>query len=136
MPALVISSDIPQESDFREMQEHLSRMRSERQTRQNTVDKFRQRLFPLLESLERCTDGELESAEIVWAADHCRLPLTTDNLEAMERRLAQLQAEEEGNKAEADRLRTRLGRLWVRLEVSKGGVGIYMTCHETQHCCR
>ena len=108
------------------MREHLSRMRSERQTRQNTFDKFRQRLFPLLESLERCADGELES-EIVWAVDDSRLPLTTENLEAMERRLAQLQAEEQGNMAEADKLRTRLGQLWARLEVSKSGAGIYMT---------
>ena len=122
MPALEIASEIPQEADFREMQEHLSRMRSERQTRQNTFDKFRQRLFPLLESLERGADGELET-EIVWAVDDCRLPLTTDNLEAMERRLAQLQSEEEGNMAEAEKLRTRLGRLWARLEVSKGGAG-------------
>ena len=122
MPALEISSEIPQESDFRKMQEHLSRMRSERQTRQNTFDKFRQRLFPLLESLERGAGEELET-EIVWAADHCRLPLTAGNLEAMERRLAQLQAEEEGNMAEAEKLRTRLGQLWARLEVSKGGAG-------------
>ena len=98
-------------------------MRSERQTRQNTFDKFRQRLFPLLESLERCADGELET-EIVWAADDCRLPLTAENLEAMERRLDQLQAEEAENKAEADRLRTRLGQLWARLEVSRGVVQI------------
>ena len=116
IPALGIASEVPQESDFREMREHLSRMRSALQTGQNTFDKFRQRLFPLLESLERCTDGELET-EIVWTVDDCRLPLTTGNLEAMERRLAQLQAEEEGNKEEADKLRTRLGRLWARLEV-------------------
>ena len=90
---------------------------TERQQRQATFDQLRQRLFPLLEALERCADGELET-EVVWAADDCRLPLTEGNLDAMERRLQALQAEEAANKAEAERLRARLGQLWARLEVS------------------
>ena len=122
IPSLTLTAEIPQDADFREMREHLSRMRTERQERQTTFDRLRQRLFPLLESLERCADGELET-EVVWAADDCRLPLTTENLEAMERRLQKLEAEEAANKAEAERMRTRLGHLWARLEVSGGGGG-------------
>ncbi|XP_043201275.1 protein regulator of cytokinesis 1-like isoform X1 [Amphibalanus amphitrite] len=116
IPTLTLAAEVPQDADFREMREHLAHMRATRQERQATFERLRQRLFPLLEALERCADGELET-QVVWEADDCRLPLTTDNLEAMERRLLALQAEEAANKAEAEKLRARLGQLWARLEV-------------------
>ncbi|XP_037094199.1 protein regulator of cytokinesis 1-like [Pollicipes pollicipes] len=115
MPPLSLTAEIPQEADFREVREHVRMLEGERQRRAGALQALRQRMYPLLEALERSAEGELES-QAVWAADG-EFPLSEANLASLEAWLQRLEAEEAANKTEAETLRARLGRLWARLEV-------------------